>query len=374
MTRTTLLPDFLFDGETLHQNTPVTFEGDRIVALDSVPTVPVQRVSGTLVPGFIDLQLNGGGGVLFNTSPTVFGLQQIGSAHARFGTTSWLPTLITDRIEVMQRAADTVAHAIAQNMPGIIGVHFEGPHLSTNKRGVHASELIRPLNDAEWQVLSRQDLGKVVVTLAPETVSVDDLRRLVSVGVTVCLGHSNADAITTQNAIAAGARGFTHLFNAMSPFASREPGMVGVALHDEQTWCGIIVDGVHVHPLSLQVALRVKPRGKVFLVTDAMPTVGTQNETFEFFGASVKRLGNTLFDNSGALAGSHLDMASAVRNSVALLHLDRTEAWRMASRYPAEFIGVQKHFGRIELGCSADFVLLDDHLNVRDCWQRGMKV
>ncbi len=374
MTRTTLLPDYLFDGETLHRNTPITFEGDRIVALDTVPNVPTQRVNGTLIPGFIDVQLNGGGGVLFNNTPSTYGLQQIGAAHARFGTTSWLPTLITDCADTMHKAADAVADALQQQLPGVIGIHFEGPHLSVSKRGVHSADLIRPLSDVEWQQFTRRDLGVVVVTLAPETVSTDDIRRLVSAGVKVCLGHSNADATTVQNALRAGANGFTHLFNAMSPLTSREPGMVGAALHDLHSWCGIIVDGVHVHPHSLQVALRAKARGKLMLVTDAMPTVGSDIEEFEFFGAHVKRVGDKLFDRAGALAGSHLDMASAVRNTISLLGVDAPEAWRMASRYPAEFLGVQHHYGRLELGYHADVVLLDTQQHITACWQRGMRV
>ncbi|MFZ5844334.1 MAG: N-acetylglucosamine-6-phosphate deacetylase [Pseudomonadota bacterium] len=371
MSRQTLLADQIFDGDRWLPATPVTIEAGQIVALDTVPGVPVTRVSGRLVPGFIDIQVNGGGGVLFNQTPSLAGLQTLTQAHARFGSTGVLPTVITDDLSVMQRAADAVASARAQRLPGVLGIHFEGPHLAVAKRGVHSEQFIRELSEAEWALYRRQDLGVRVLTVAPETVSPDTIAQLVAVGVHVCLGHSNADYETVQQALAAGASGFTHLYNAMSPLTSREPGMVGAALLDGNSWCGIIVDGCHAHDACLQLALRSKPRGKVVLITDAMATVGSNQTEFAFFGGTVRRDGNRLLDERGALAGSTLDMATAVRESQRRLGIDLGEALRMAARYPAEFLGLGQQRGRIALGQSADLVLLDEALQVQQCWIAG---
>lgn len=371
MSRQTLLADQIFDGDHWLPATPVTIEAGQIVALDTVPGVPVTRVFGRLVPGFIDIQVNGGGGVLFNQTPSLAGLQTLTQAHARFGSTGVLPTVITDDLSVMQRAANAIASARAQRLPGVLGIHFEGPHLAVAKRGVHSEQFIRELSEAEWALYRRQDLGVRVLTVAPETVSPDTIAQLVAVGVHVCLGHSNADYETVQRALAAGASGFTHLYNAMSPLTSREPGMVGAALLDGNSWCGIIVDGCHAHDASLQLALRSKPRGKVVLITDAMATVGSNQTEFAFFGGTVRRDGNRLLDERGALAGSTLDMATAVRESQRRLGIDLGEALRMAARYPAEFLGLGQQRGRIALGQSADLVLLDEALQVQQCWIAG---
>lgn len=372
MNRYTLLPDQLFDGDNVLTGTPVTIEDGVIVALDSVPGIPVSRYQGLLAPGFIDVQVNGGGGVLFNSSPTLDALKTLLQAHVRFGSTGLLPTVITDELAIMQQAADTIALARQQKMPGVLGIHFEGPHLSASKRGVHAERYLRPISDAEWALYARTDIGVRVVTVAPELVSPDDIAKLNALGVRVCLGHSNADYATVQRALHAGACGFTHLYNAMSPLTSREPGMVGAALLDPNSWCGIIVDGCHAHDAALQLAVRSKPRGKVMLVTDAMPPVGVDADTFTFFGGIVRRQGNALFDERGALAGSTLDMATAVRESISRLGVSQTEALRMASRYPAEFLGMEKQRGRIALGYRADLVLLDNSGRVQHCWADGM--
>ncbi len=371
MNRYTLLPDQLFDGDSVLTGTPITVEDGAIVALDTVPGIPISRHAGLLVPGFIDVQVNGGGGVLFNSTPTLDALKTLLKAHARFGSTGLLPTVITDELAVMRQAADTIALAIRQSVPGLLGIHFEGPHLSASKRGVHAERYLRPISDAEWSLYARTDIGARVVTVAPELVSADDIARLCSLGVRVCLGHSNADYATVQQALRAGASGFTHLYNAMSPLTSREPGMVGAALLDPASWCGIIVDGCHAHDAALQLAVRSKPRGKVMLVTDAMPPVGVDADTFPFFGGTVRKQGNALFDERGALAGSTLDMATAVRESISRLGVDQLEALRMASRYPAEFLGQDKLRGRIALGYRADLVLLDRSGQVQHCWANG---
>lgn len=361
----TLIAEQLFDGEAFHRDVPVTIEDGLIVSLYTASGAKEIRYPGTLVPGFIDVQVNGGGGALFNSSPTVACIETIGKAHARFGTTGFLPTLITDDVLVMAKAADAVASAVAQKSAGVLGVHFEGPHLSVPKKGVHPQGFIREITEAELAIFCRQDLGIRVVTLAPENVSPEVIRLLVESGVKVCLGHSNADYDTVVEALAAGATGFTHLYNAMSPLGSREPGVVGAAIESETAWCGLIVDGHHVHPAAARVALRAKPRGKVMLVTDAMPPVGMEDETsFELFGTQVLRVGDRLNAVTGELAGCVLDMATAVENSVKMLGLPLGEALRMASLYPAEFLGIAESVGRLAVGQRADLVLLDNQHKV----------
>jgi len=322
------------------------------------------------------LQVNGGGGALFNDSPSVENLKVIMSAHAKFGTTAMMPTLITDKVEVMQQAAEAIAQAIDEAVPGIIGIHFEGPHLSVEKKGTHCADYIRPISDAEWKILSRQDIGQIIVTLAPETVSTEDVNRMVKLGVKVCLGHTNADYQTAQQAIDAGASGFTHLFNAMSPLQGREPGVVGAALLNNHTSCGLIVDGFHVDYASCKLAIQAKPQGKVFLVTDAMPPVGTDQTQFALYDRTVYVDNGKLTSTTGELAGSSLDMASAVKNTHQKLGIELSESIRMASLYPAQYLYQNQAVirGELTLGKQADMVVLNDDLSVKETWISGEKV
>ncbi len=363
-------PQSLFDGNKLQQDVALVIAEGKVQAIEP-PNGNELLLNGLVAPGFIDVQVNGGGGALFNAQPDEACIATMIQSHSRFGTTAMLPTLITDDIEVMQKAADAIANVLRDKMPGILGVHFEGPHLSLAKKGVHSPEYIRALSASEKQVFSRDDLGLKVVTLAPENVSCEDIRFLVSQDVKVCLGHSNADYEQTMRALDAGATGFTHIYNAMSPLQSRAPGVVGAALVDENSWCGLIVDGHHVHPGAARLALKAKPQGKVMLVTDAMPPVGTSQTAFELLGAKVHRCGDRLNAETGELAGSVLDMAGAVRNSVQTLGVSLVEALRMASCYPAQFLGLSQSHGLLQPGYQADFVVLDEQLNVKQCWLAG---
>ncbi len=358
----------LFDGQNWQQNVTLTIKASHI---DSIQPATGPVLSGSLVPGFIDVQVNGGGGALFNTDTSIEALRTMVKTHAQFGSTALLPTVITDSVVVMQQAAAVIAQAIASEEPGIIGVHFEGPHLSVPKKGVHPQNFIRPLSEAELAIYKRTDLGIKLVTVAPETISPEQIKELVKADVIVCLGHSNADAATAQAALAAGATGFTHLYNAMSPLTSREPGVVGAALADPHSWCGVILDGLHVHPLAVKVALAAKPRGKLLIVTDAMSPVGTNQTEFDFFDGKVIRDGNKLTNLNGNLAGSVLDMAGAVSYAVKELGLELSEAVRMASLYPAEFLGISAERGQIKVGAKADLVLLNDNGLVQQCWLAG---
>ncbi len=366
----------LFDGQNYSDDQVLTINNGKIIAIDQNISNVDQQVKGLLAPGFIDLQVNGGGGSLFNDSPSISNVRTILAAHAQFGTTAMMPTLITDKVEVMAQAADAIAQAFEENILGIIGIHFEGPHLSIAKKGAHSAEFIRPITDEEWQVLERKDIGKIIVTLAPETVAVEDIERMVSLGIKVCLGHTNADFATAQKAIDAGASGFTHLFNAMSPLQGREPGVVGAALLNDNTSCGLIVDGHHVDYSTCQLAIKTKPQGKVFLVTDAMPPVGTDDVEFAFFNRTVHLADGKLTSTTGELAGSVLDMATAVRNCHQKMNMPLDEAIRMASKYPANYLNQNNNDNAASLfvGSPANFVVLNENIEVQQTWISGQLV
>ncbi len=363
-----------FDGDNFIKNKVLSIENGIIIGIDDDLQQYDEKLAGLVAPGFIDLQVNGGGGVLFNNTPSVEGVNTMLLAHAKYGTTAMLPTLITDTVEVMQQAADAIAAAIAQKVPGIIGIHFEGPHLSIAKKGAHSEAFIRPISAQEWQILSRQDLGKVIVTLAPENVLTSDIVKMRELGIHVCLGHTNASYTVAQQAVNAGATGFTHLYNAMSALQGREPGVVGCALLNDNTSCGLIVDGHHVDFASCRLALKAKPKGKVFLVTDAMPPVGTKDTKFAFFDRTVYLHNGKLTSTTGELAGSVLDMATAVRNCVNYLHVPLSEALKMASLYPAKYIGLPAQYGRLVVGSRADFVEFNDQQQVTSTWIGGAQL
>jgi N-acetylglucosamine-6-phosphate deacetylase len=364
----------MFDGQEYAADQVLSIRDGVIVDIDDNITEVDISLQGLVVPGFIDLQVNGGGGALFNDSPTLSSIQTMMKAHSQFGTTAMLPTLITDNIEVMSEAADAIAMAITEQVPGILGVHFEGPHLSVAKKGAHTAQYIRPISEQEWEILSRKDLGQILVTLAPETVTCEEIERLVSLGIKVSLGHSNADYHTAQMAINAGADGFTHLYNAMSPIQGRAPGVTGCALLNDQASCGLIVDGHHVDYASCQLALKTKPSGSIFLVSDSMPPVGTNDTEFSLVGKKVSLADGKLTSSTGELAGSVLDMASAVANAHRELGLSLDESVRMASLYPANYINQGNKRGHLGIGCKADFVVLGNDLTVDSTWIAGRVV
>jgi N-acetylglucosamine-6-phosphate deacetylase len=323
-----------------------------------------------LIPGFIDAQVNGGGGVLFNDSPDVESIAAIGSAHRRFGTTGFLPTLISDDLSVVARAIDAVRNAIAKGVPGVLGIHIEGPFLSSERRGVHDGAKLRTLDTDAVNLLATRHGGVTLVTLAPECTTPAIIRALSDAGVIVSAGHTNATYEQLQPAFAAGLRGFTHLFNAMSPMTSREPGAVGAALANADSWVGLIVDGHHVHPEVLKIALRAKRRDRFMLVSDAMPSVGAAVKEFRIQGRLITVDGSRIVDDEGRLAGAHLDMASAVRNTVEMLGVQLADALRLASANPAAFLKLDD-VGRIAPGQRANLALVDEELNVSSTWIDG---
>jgi len=365
-----LTPRGIVSGQTL------LLSGALIEAL--VPASEVGRGELTvdlgnqlLLPGFIDVQVNGGGGVLFNDAPSLESIRAIGAAHRRFGTTGFLPTLISDDLDTIGRAIDAVQSAIDAGVPGVLGIHIEGPFLNWRRRGVHDAKHLRLLDPSLLSLLCQLRAGRTLLTLAPEITTPQMIAELVAAGVLVSAGHSNASFAETTEAIAQGLRGFTHLFNAMAPLAPREPGIVGAALYDQDTWCGIIVDGHHVDPVMLQLALRCKPHERFMLVTDAMPPVGSTNSSFQLQGRTISVVDGVCRDENGTLAGTALDMATAMRNARSMLGLEVAEAARMASEYPAEFLGLGSELGVIAPGRRANLALLDDSLHVVGTWIDG---
>ena len=329
---------------------------------------------GWLLPGFIDTQVNGGGGVLFNDDISAGAIAAIGAAHARFGTTAFLPTLISDAPDRIAAALDATDAAIDGGVPGVVGVHIEGPFINVDRRGIHDPSRIRPLDEAMIALLTAPRRGKVMVTLAPELCAPADIRRLVAGGVIVSAGHSDARYDEAVAAIDAGLSGFTHLFNAMSPLAHREPGMVGAALDRPDTFCGLIVDGVHLHPAAVRIAIAAKGAERIMLVTDAMPSVGTDSTEFALQGKRILVEGGRCSYADGTLAGSDLDMAAAVRNTVAMTGLAPATVARMAAATPAAFLGIGASRGAIYAGKRADWVWLDADLQPRGTWIGGIRL
>jgi N-acetylglucosamine-6-phosphate deacetylase len=360
----------------LRDGLAVRLSGGRIAAVGPAQEVAAGARSrdlegALLLPGFIDVQVNGGGGVLFNDAPSAASIAAIGEAHRRFGTTGFMPTLISDELSVVETAIAAAREAIGQGVPGVLGVHIEGPFLNPRRKGIHELSKLRPMDEAAFRILTSLGAGKTLVTLAPETTSPEMIGRLAEAGVVVSAGHTNASYATTRAALDHGLTGFTHLFNAMAPLVNREPGVVGAALEDVDSWASLIVDGRHVDPVVLKIALRCRPLNRFLLVTDAMPSVGAASKSFVLQGKKITVKGGVCLDEHGTLAGSDLDMACAVRNAVAMLGLDLAEASRMASRYPAEFLGLGAEVGRIAPGYRADLVLVDEDLQVRETWIGG---
>lgn len=325
-----------------------------------------------LIPGFVDIQVNGGGGVLFNTDPTVEGLRKIANAHLPFGTTSLLPTLISDDYDVMRAGVSAVQKAIEEEVPGIIGIHLEGPFLNPKRKGAHDSQKLRTLDDEAMKIItSLQGRGVTLLTLAPEQTTKERISQLVDAGVVVFGGHTAATFDECVAAERAGLSGYTHLFNAMTPFSSREPGVVGAALESDKSVFGIIADGHHVHPTSFGIACRYKKAGGAIVVTDAMPTVGSDSAEFELNGEVIQLQDGVLRNAAGSLAGSNLTMIEAVLNTAKFANLDWEEAVRMATVYPARAMSLDSLHGAIKPGCFADLIEIDDDFNIVCVWRRG---
>ncbi|SHM34522.1 N-acetylglucosamine-6-phosphate deacetylase [Roseibium suaedae] len=361
----------IFDGQSWHDGKVLEVRGGEVAALSAAAPAQAENLrqlpeGSLIVPGFADLQVNGGGGVLFNNDLTVSGIETICRAHRQFGTTALLVTLITDTPENTRLAVAAGIEAAKKGVPGFAGLHLEGPHLSVARKGTHAPELIRPMTDEDLALMlaAVKELPCLLVTLAPENATPDQVRKLVEAGVVVSLGHSDAGVSQIRPFVEAGASMVTHLFNAMSPLQHREPGLVGAALCYGELSCGLIADGYHVDPLAIQVALRAKQGpGRIFLVTDAMSSIGWEGDRFQLNGREVFRRDGKLTLADGTLAGADIDMLSCVRFMVDRIGLELEEVLKMAGTYPADAARLSA-IGRLSAGKRADFLVLNSDLTI----------
>ncbi len=369
----------ILDGEVTHRDHALLVSEGRVEALlprsDMPDEVSVRDLgAGLLAPGFVDLQVNGGGGVLFNDAPGVETIHTICQAHLKFGTTALLVTLVTADRATTAAAIEAAQAAAAAQVPGFAGLHLEGPHLSVAKKGAHAARFIRPMtaDDRDQLTAAAANLPSLMVTLAPENASLEDIAALRQAGVTVSLGHTTADLATAMDAARAGASCVTHLFNAMNGLHHREPGLIGAAIDHGGLSAGLIADGIHVDPAVIRMALRAKTGpGRIFLVTDAMSTIGTDLSGFELDGRTVRRREGALRLADGTLAGADLDMISALRFLITEIGAERDEALRMASAYPAGVVGRESELGRLVAGSRADFIHLNDDMSIASVWIAG---
>jgi N-acetylglucosamine-6-phosphate deacetylase len=365
----------VFDGEAFHDGMAVVVEGRNVKALLPEREIPssIQVIGlsgGLLAPGFIDVQVNGGGGALLNYGPSVNVVRVIADSHRRFGTTGMLPTVITDRAEVIASAIAAVSEAREQGSASVLGIHIEGPFIDAARKGAHDAAFIRDMTDLDVTKLSRANCGSVMLTIAPNKVPAQKIRKLVQAGIHVSLGHAEATIAEAYAALDVGASSFTHLFNAMSQLTGREPGMVGAALSDERSFIGIIADGFHVDDVSLKLALASTSHSRFMLVTDAMPPAAGGPDSFELQGRKVTRAGGRLQLADGTLAGSNLTMDEALRHAVNKLRVPLAHALQMASRNPARFLH-RADLGIIKPGVLASLVHLDDTLHVQQTWVEG---
>jgi N-acetylglucosamine-6-phosphate deacetylase len=372
----------IFDGENRHQNSALILAGGKIINIVEASDIPADcQVThlngGLLAPGFIDLQVNGGGGILFNERPDVEAIRTICEAHAQFGTTAMLPTLITDGPEITAKAIKAGIEAVAQNIQGFVGLHLEGPHLSVAKKGAHDPSLIRAMTDYDMRQLlyARENLPNLMTTVAPESVTNEQISVLSKAGIVVSLGHTNATHSLASSAMEAGASCVTHLYNAMSQLTNREPGLVGAALTHGSVYAGLIADGHHIDPAAISIALAAKSGpGQIFLVTDAMSTIGTDDKSFTLNGRLIRRENGRLLLEDGTLAGADLDMTSAIEYMHKVIGLDQCEAIKMASASPARCLGIFEHYGHLKPGAFANIVHLDDQQCADSVWVMGTRV
>ncbi|WP_144224582.1 N-acetylglucosamine-6-phosphate deacetylase [Mesorhizobium amorphae] len=372
----------IFDGADWHDDAALIVADGLVEAIAGRSTIPpeadiVDLGGGILAPGFIDLQVNGGGGVMLNDHPDLASIETICRAHMPFGTTALLPTLITDTPEITAAAIAAGAEAARRKLPGFLGLHLEGPHLSLARKGAHDPKLIRPMNEADQAALiaARAKLPVLQTTVAPESASAAQVEALAKAGIVVSLGHSDTDYATATAYAAAGASMATHLFNAMSQIGNREPGLAGAAIDSGTMFAGLIADGIHVHPATIEIALKSKQGpARIFLVTDAMATIGTNMTEFTLNGRTIYRKDGSLRLADGTLAGADLDMISAVRFMHQVVGIDLAEALRMASFYAAEAVGQSHRLGRFAKGTAADIVALSDDLGMKGTWIGGERV
>ena len=368
----------LFSGKEFFDNRALLIDGENIIDVINEHDIPnnfeIQKLNGGILsPGFIDLQVNGGGGKLFNNSPDKESLNAIIEAHQHFGTTSIMPTVISDSLNVLKRCATTISEEIESNK-SLLGVHIEGPFFNVKYRGVHQKQYINTINSDYLNLFKSLQDFPVMLTLAPECISTKQLKHLKSLGFKILAGHTDASYDQLEEAIKYGLDGFTHLFNAMGQISAREPGVVGSALTFDNTTASIIVDLHHVHPSLIQMAYKQKPQGKLFFVSDSMATIHHGEPSFELYDEVVSESNGRIINSEGKLAGSSITQIDAIKNAYQSCNIPLNEALAMASRYPAEYLGVANYLGSLESGYRADLTHFSLDFQVQNVWVAGKQL
>jgi len=369
---TALIDATIFTGEAFVEGHALLIKDGKILDIAGNRKIPAEAekisyANKILSPGFIDAQVNGGGNVMFNNTPTEEACLAIAAAHRRKGTTGLLPTCITDKPEITQKAVVATRTARKKDK-SILGIHIEGPHLGEARRGVHKAGYLRPLGNADWRLYHREGDEVMMMTVAPECVTPDEIKKLRTKGVIISLGHTQATGEQTRAALAAGATGFTHLFNGMGGLSARGQGPADVALDDRISYCSLIADGHHVSAEMIRLALRVKP-GRIFLVSDAMPPSASDHpQPFELYGETIRPENGRCVNAEGKLAGAILTMGQAVHNCVKKFGVDPDEALRMATIYPAAFLGVDKSIGKLLPGYEANVAIMNAAFTTEKVW------
>jgi len=368
----------LFSGKEFFDNRALLIDGENIIDIINEHDIPknfeIQKLNGGILsPGFIDLQVNGGGGKLFNNSPDKESLNTIIEAHQHFGTTSIMPTVISDSLNVLKRCTTTISEEI-ENNKSLLGVHIEGPFFNVKYRGVHQKQYINTINSDYLNLFENLKDFPVMLTLAPECISTKQLKHLKSLGFKILAGHTDASYDQLEEAIKYGLDGFTHLFNAMGQISAREPGVVGSALTFDNTAASIIVDLHHVHPSLIQMAYKQKPQGKLFFVSDSMATIHHGEPSFELYDEIVSESKGRIINSEGKLAGSSITQIDAIKNAYQSCNIPLDEALAMASRYPAEYLGVANYLGSLKSGYRADLTHFDLDFQVQNVWVAGKQL
>ena len=365
----------IFSDHKLLDNKALLIDGENIIGIVAKNDIPdnikIQQLNGGILsPGFIDLQVNGGGGKLFNNSPEKESLDEIIKAHQHFGTTSIMPTVISDSLNVLQRCTSTIANEINNNK-SLLGVHIEGPFFNVKYRGVHQKQYINTINNDYLNLFEGLQGFPVMLTLAPECISIKQLKHLKSLGFKILAGHTDASYDQLEEAIKYGLDGFTHLFNAMGQISAREPGVVGSALNFNNTAASIIVDLHHVHPSLIEMSYKQKPKGKLFFVSDSMATINHGEPSFELYDEVVSESNGRLINSEGKLAGSSITQIDAIKNAYTSCNITLSDAIAMATSYPAEYLGVDDYLGSLKANYRADLAHFDIDFNVKNVWVAG---
>ena len=368
----------LFNGIDFIEHKALLIDDQHIAGIvneDAIPTdFQVQKLDGGILsPGFIDLQVNGGGGKLFNNSPDKESLNTIISAHQYFGTTSIMPTVISDSLNILQKCTDTISNEIDNNH-SLLGIHIEGPFFNVKYRGVHQKQNINTINASYLNLFETLDKFPVMLTLAPECISIKQLKHLKSLGFKILAGHTDANYDQLEEAVKYGLDGFTHLFNAMGQISAREPGVVGSAFDFDETSASIIVDLHHVHPSLINLSFKQKPKGKLFFVSDSMATINHGEPSFELYDEVVSESNGRIINSEGKLAGSSITQIDAIKNAYQKCSISLESAISMATLYPAEYLGVSDYIGQLKKGYRADLAHFDSNFHVQNVWLAGKQI